>query len=57
MYPSLTSSNHLIIHITEYGAVGDSIKGTFSGDVETSGGLSTGTITNGKFAFLRGQDY
>jgi hypothetical protein len=57
MYPSLTSSNHFLIHVTQYGAVGDSIKGTFSGDVETSGGLSTATITNGKFAFLRGQDY
>jgi hypothetical protein len=52
-----TSPNHLMITITEYGAVGDSIKGTFYGDVESEGGLSTGTITNGRFAFLRDQDH
>jgi len=57
MFPSHSSSNHLFINITQYGAVGDSIKGTFAGDVETDGGLNTGTITNGRFAIFRGQDF
>jgi len=52
------STNHLTYTITEYGAVGDSIKGTFQGDVEAMNGPQTGqiaTITNGKFAFIRTQ--
>jgi hypothetical protein len=51
------STNHLIFIITEYGAVGDSIKGTFQGDVEATSGtmMETATLTNGKFAFIRTQ--
>jgi hypothetical protein len=46
-----------MLNITDYGNVGDSIKGTFSGELM---GWSTDTnmvvISNGRFAVIRGQD-
>jgi hypothetical protein len=56
--PTTNTTNHFIFTITEYGAVGDSIKGTFHGDLEKQyPSMEIVTITNGKFAFLRAQDY
>ena len=42
--------------ITEYGAVGEPIRGTFSGLVETTGSGEEATIENGMFDVIRGSD-
>lgn len=41
--------------VTEYGNVGDSVKGTFYGNVYSCQGQTPVYISNGKFAFLRTQ--
>ena len=54
--PSHQTSNHFVFSITEYGAVGDSIKGTFHGDMNTFVQQNIISIAEGKFAFLRRPD-
>ncbi len=49
------AAESLTINVTEYGAVGDHIKGTFSGDFQSTQGLIT--ITNGKFCVIRQSDH
>jgi hypothetical protein len=44
------------IAITKYGAVGDTIEGTFNGTLRKSCGCSTLAIKNGKFAVRRTAD-
>lgn len=46
----------ITIVITEYGAPGGRIKGTFSGSVKESNAVSTTPITNGFFDVLRKDD-
>lgn len=45
---------NLIIGITEYGAVGDTIRGTFSGKLKV--GINSYQVQNGKFAVVRKGD-
>jgi hypothetical protein len=55
MQEYLPDADHqLNVNITQYGAVGDSIKGTFSGQLYDF--PNTVTITDGRFAVRRGED-
>jgi len=57
-FPSTPSNNPFLLELTQFGPVGDSIKGTFSGAMKYSGGgNSEVSITNGKFAFPRTPDH
>ena len=59
IYPSMAWYQHFYLNVTEYEAVGDSIKGTFYGDVYYSSNGNTGTayISNGTFAVARIPDF
>ncbi len=46
----------MIINVTKYDPVGGRIKGTFSGNLQSSGSLETATITAGAFEVVRVQD-
>jgi hypothetical protein len=50
------AGNPFIVTITEYGNVGDSIKGTFAGMMEDLNSSESIFISNGKFAIKRGPD-
>ncbi len=52
------TGNHFFLSITQYGNVGDSVKGTFSGKMISYSDsiVSEVFVSNGRFAILRGQD-
>jgi len=50
--PAQGGTNHFIFSLTEFANVGDSIRGTFFGDIIASDS-STGYVSNGHFAFKR----
>jgi len=54
--PSQGGSNHFILTVSEYGNVGDSIKGTFHGNMVNPPYQDSVYVTDGKFAFLRKPD-
>lgn len=49
-------SASFVLTVTQYGNVGDSIKGTFYGDMMGYSDSTSYYVTNGKFAFLRTPD-
>jgi len=57
--PAVGGTNHFFLNVTEYGSVGDTIKGTFYGDVKygllSDSGI--GFISEGKFAVIRLADF
>ncbi|CAN5501894.1 hypothetical protein BH11BAC1_BH11BAC1_20910 [soil metagenome] len=55
-FPKQGGSNHFYVEVTHYGNVGDSIKGTFHGQLVTWSDTTGIIVSNGKFAFIRGQD-
>jgi len=46
----------ITIVVSEYGLVGEPVKGTFSGILHSIDGLQSVIISNGKFSFVRGPD-
>jgi len=54
--PAQGGSNHFILTVSEYGNVGDSIKGTFNGNMFNPLYQDSVYVTDGKFAFIRRPD-
>ena len=54
--PSLAVGDHFILNVTHYGAVGDSIKGTFAGKLVSVSDTTAIQITNGQFSMPRTHD-
>jgi hypothetical protein len=50
-------SDEFFVDVIHYGNIGDSITGTFHGDLFHNSLTDTIKIINGRFAFLRGQDW
>ena len=59
LFPSMGGADNFYLTITQYGVAGDSIKGTFSGNVIYTAPQDSGFayISNGSFSFPRVPDF
>jgi hypothetical protein len=55
LVPATGVNSTFLFEVTEYGNVGDSIKGTFYGDMRLNFGFESVYVNDGHFAFLRTQ--